>query len=84
MKWAENFRDNRGGCLVLECDTQSKMLRIKLEEYEKDIDKVKCLENHSIIVDNVLRNRRIKEMIRLIELGNNNNSEVNEFERNNK
>ena len=33
VKYLEEFKDNRGGHLMRECDTQSKLIRLRMEEY---------------------------------------------------
>jgi len=51
----------------LECDTQSKMIRKRMEEQEDNNVYITYLGNYVISVDNVPCDRGIKEMVRLID-----------------
>ena len=65
-KCSEEFKDNRSGFLMSECDTQSKLIRKRMETVNKDNVDIKYLGNHAVSVNNVPCDRGIKEMIRII------------------
>ena len=67
IKENEQFKDNRGGYLMLECDTQSKLIRRSIESEQNLVQKVKYVGNHILFVEGVPCNRGIKEMIRIID-----------------
>ena len=56
--------DNRGGSLILECNTQSKLIRKRMETEQEDNKYITCLGNYALTINDVLRDRRVKEMIR--------------------
>ena len=62
-KGSEEFKDNRGGFLMLECDEQSKLIRKRMETTNEENVNVKFLGNHAVSVNNVPCDRGIKEMI---------------------
>ena len=67
MKGSEEFKDNRGEFLMLECDEQSKLIRKRMEKTNEENVNVKFLGNHAVSVNNVPCDRGIKEMIRIID-----------------
>ena len=64
---SERFEDNRGGHLMLECDTQSKLIRRRMENEEEDNKYINYIGNHALLVDNVPCDRGVKELIRKID-----------------
>ena len=67
VKITEKFEDNRGGHLMLECDTQSKLTRRRMESEEEDKNYITYLGNHAITVNNSSCDRGVKELIRIID-----------------
>ena len=52
-KCSEEFKDNRGGFLMLECDEQLKLIRKRMETMNEENVNVKFLGNHTVSVNNV-------------------------------
>ena len=67
VKEKEQFHNNRGGFLMLECDTQSKLIRRDMEKEQEDVVNIKHIGNHALLVDNIPCDRGVKELIRLID-----------------
>ena len=66
-KCLEEFKDNRGRFLMLECDTQSKLIRKRMEEVNDDNVYMTYLGNYVITVNDIPCDRGVKEMIRIID-----------------
>ena len=67
VKENEQFHNNRGGFLMLECDMQSKLIRREMEKEQKDVINIKYIGNHALIVDGVPCDRGVEESIQLID-----------------
>ena len=67
VKPSERFEDNQGGHLMLECDTQSKLICRRMEIEEEDNKYIRYIGNHAITVNDVPCNRGVKELIRNID-----------------
>ena len=52
---------------MLECDTQSKLTRRRMESEEEDNNYITYLGNHAIMVNNSPCDRGVKELIRIID-----------------
>ena len=63
VKENEQFHNNRGGFLMLECDTQSKLIQREIEKEQKDVINIKYIGNHALIINGVLCDRGVKELI---------------------
>ena len=66
-KILEQFKDNRGGFLIKECDVQSKLIRKRMENEEQDNNDITWVGNQSLVVNNTPCDRGIKELIRIID-----------------
>ena len=62
----EIFEDNRGGHLMLECDTKSKVIRTSLENELEIENEIEYAGNYAMRIKKCLCDRGIKEMMRII------------------
>lgn len=57
------FMHNKGGCLMLECDMQSKLIQQSLEKEQNEENIIKYVGKYAVFVDGVPCDRSIKEIV---------------------